>query len=231
MNSGVTDFQIDIGQTEYIKALLEGIENHDEIKHCIANKNFISLSEVIEKLEIDNEYKQALKQIPFLYGNIDEILAGVYIKNKRAEEAIERLKYTYEMLKTQGYEKYISFDLGLTQDLDYYTGIIFKGYMKNFGKPVLSGGRYDYLTQQYKQEIKATGFGIDIDNLMEALENNEILVGSEQFTDYLVVGNNAETVLKKSKELRAKGNSVEYIIGMDTGEIHKIRNIKKVVEV
>ena len=34
-------------------------------------------------------------------------------------------------------------DLGLIESVDYYTGMVFKGYTYEVGFPILAGGRYD----------------------------------------------------------------------------------------
>ena len=49
------------------------------------------------------------------------------VDNERSLQAIERLEALYEVLKKYGTEKYVSFDLGLLNQYNYYTGVIFKG--------------------------------------------------------------------------------------------------------
>ena len=53
--------------------------------------------------------------------------------------------------------------MSMIPDLDYYDGIIFKGYCKDTPKKVLSGGRYDRLTQKFGVSVSAIGFMIDMD--------------------------------------------------------------------
>lgn len=61
-------------------------------------------------------------------------------------------------------------DLGLVQEIDYYTGLMFRGYMGGAGSPVLAGGRYDNLCAKFGRDIPATGFAIDIDALSESVD-------------------------------------------------------------
>ena len=84
------------------------------------------------------------------------------------ENLINRIK---EIYKKYGYEKYISVDLGLVNHIHYYTGILFKGYVSNYSKAVISRGRYDNLTKHYGNYMPATGFGLNIDELMEGYED------------------------------------------------------------
>lgn len=62
-----------------------------------------------------------------------------------ALEAVARLEEIYEIMKTYGYEKYISFDFGMLSKYQYYTGIIFQAYTYGTGEPMIKGGRYNGL--------------------------------------------------------------------------------------
>lgn len=64
-------------------------------------------------------------------------------------QADERLEALYEVLKKYGTEKYVSFDLGLLNQYNYYTGVIFKGYTYGVGDAIVTGGRYDKLLSYF----------------------------------------------------------------------------------
>ncbi len=54
-------------------------------------------------------------------------------------------------------------DLGLVNQAEYYTGLIFRGYFDGVGEPVLSGGRYDNLISDFGAPLPATGFAFNVD--------------------------------------------------------------------
>ena len=58
--------------------------------------------------------------------------------------------------------------------LDYYTGVIFRGYAERAGVAVLSGGRYDNLATCFGRPAKATGFAVDVDALASCLPKAEL---------------------------------------------------------
>ena len=58
-------------------------------------------------------------------------------------------RHFYEVLKKYGTEKYVSFDLGLLNQYNYYTGVIFKGYTYGVGDAIVTGGRYDKLLSYF----------------------------------------------------------------------------------
>ncbi len=51
----------------------------------------------------------------------------------------------YECSKIRNRKIYVSFDLGLLNQYNYYTGVIFKGYTYGVGDAIVTGGRYDKL--------------------------------------------------------------------------------------
>ncbi len=51
----------------------------------------------------------------------------------------------------------------MIQDIDYYDGIIFKGFCQSIPTKILSGGRYDKSTEKYGKKVPAIGFMIDMD--------------------------------------------------------------------
>ena len=63
----------------------------------------------------------------------------------------------------------VTFDLGIVTRNDYYTGVVFQGYLEGAGDIVLSGGRYDKLLSDYGVDLPAVGFGIHVDSIAQAV--------------------------------------------------------------
>lgn len=101
-------------------------------------------------------------------------------------KAVGRLQELYETLEELGDEKYISFDLGMVSNYNYYTGIIFKAYTYGVGDTVLRGGRYDKLLSHFGKEAPAIGFMILVDDLMIALDSQKLSPDEEKYIDYLL---------------------------------------------
>jgi ATP phosphoribosyltransferase regulatory subunit len=58
-------------------------------------------------------------------------------------------------------------DLGLVNQAEYYSSMVFKGYMASSGDAVLSGGRYDGLFKDFGEDLPATGFALHVDALAD----------------------------------------------------------------
>ncbi|NMM65570.1 ATP phosphoribosyltransferase regulatory subunit [Clostridium sp. P21] len=179
INCGVEDFKIELGHAEFFKAIIEDVLINDEEKEklrvYIENKNFTALCEFLDrnKNSMDENTLKILKELPKLFGNMDILdVACTYIDNQKALEAINNIKVVYEIIKDAGLGGYVSVDLGMVHYLNYYTGIIFRGYAEGVGGNILSGGRYDNLIKQFGQQQEATGFAVNVDSIIRALENS-----------------------------------------------------------
>ncbi len=213
------DFRIEIGHANYYKGLLEEIKIGDpavylRLKELIENKNFVELKRLASQLDIEENVKNAIIEMPNLYGDYKEVLveAEAFCLNENMSKALKDLKEVCEIIEDFGYGEYISVDLGLINHLDYYTGVIFKGYIASHGEMILSGGRYDDLTENYGESIPATGFAINIDELISGIEKQikaEDKVDS--YIDYRVIYKDIDRKLafRLMEILRSKGFIVE----------------------
>jgi ATP phosphoribosyltransferase regulatory subunit len=181
LKSGLKEFQLEIGYADFFRALVDeaGFEDEEEITNLrilIENKNMFGVEEIIIAKEMSRELKEIFLKLPELFGTMDILTyAKKLTSNKRAEKAIERLEKLYSILMEYGYEKYISYDLGMLSKYNYYTGIIFKAYTYGTGEAVATGGRYDNLVGQFGKEAPAIGLAIGIDQLMLALRGQKLL--------------------------------------------------------
>ena len=210
LESGLTDFQIDIGQVGFFKALVKeaGLDSDTEeaMGLLIENKNYFGIETLVEKLPIAEEIKMVLTKLPQWFGGVDMLKeAKQMTAGLSAVSALESLEHIYALLCQYGFEKYISFDLGMLSEYHYYTGTIFKGYTYGTGEAVLKGGRYDHLMGQFGKPAASTGFAIEIDRLLTALSRQKIDV-ADDITSVLVLyeKENAAAAIAFGAGLRAK---------------------------
>ena len=78
--------------------------------------------------------------------------------------AIDNLASVYELVKAYGLGERVGVDLGITKDLDYYSGLLIEGYTPQLGFTLGSGGRYDSLVGRFGQEFAATGFAFGVES-------------------------------------------------------------------
>lgn len=174
---GVKDFQIDMGHADYYKGLAEiaGLDPivSDKLRANINDKDFVAIEGILDGIDIDEKLKEVFMELPKMFGGIETAVAAAKnpIIGEKSRAALENLISVYEILKGKGLDKYISTDLGMVPNLDYYTGIIVKGFAKGVAFPICSGGRYNNLTEKFGKALPATGIAIGIERVMTALSD------------------------------------------------------------
>ena len=79
-------------------------------------------------------------------------------------EALEELREITALLD----EQQVRLDFSLGNDMKYYSGLVFKGYVRGVPASVLSGGQYDRLLSHMGKKARAIGFAVYLDRLPEA---------------------------------------------------------------
>ncbi len=191
---GLTDLQVSLGNVEFFKGLTEewklGNESVKLLLKFIDGKETVALEDLSAELGLDDRAKTALMKMTSSYGTFELIEEMKdLVSNKRSLNALENLSEVLEILSDMDLLKYVSLDLGMLQSLDYYTGIIFKGFTYGIGFPLFSGGRYDNVAGEFGRNLPATGFSIGINFVMNALRiqnkdtfdyGSQIIVGYDE---------------------------------------------------
>ena len=217
-NTGLRNFQVSIGEVEYFKGLCEeaGLDEETELdlRACISGKNIFAAEELLDERNVKDPYRTKLLKVADMFGSrVSLAEAKELVNNARSQAAIERLETLYEILKLYGVEEYISFDLGMLSKYRYYTGMIFKAYTYGFGSAVVTGGRYNNLLSHFGKKAPAVGFGLVVDDIMEALDRQKIEVPVDY--DNIVIKydpkktGDFEKCLKEATTLRKQGKAVE----------------------
>lgn len=165
------DLRIEIGHVGIFKLLMEHISADQEqkmrIHEYIASKNYAALSAKLDRLE-NNHTTKILKELPKLFGGKEVFEKAKHLFEGYDERLTEMLLYLEEIfcaLTKLDLNDQVIIDFGLVNQADYYSSLVFKGYITSAGEPVLSGGRYDGLLKDFGNDLPATGFGINVDQL------------------------------------------------------------------
>lgn len=235
LNACSRDFRIEISYAGLFKTLIEQLkatdEEKEEIRLLIESKNYGSLNSILDELEESNITK-AIKLLPRLFGS-EEVFEQAYkiCPDYKFKSQLDYLKKIYIILKESGYANGLIVDLGLVHRNDYYSGIVFSGYISGVADSVLKGGRYDKLGASFGMSKPAIGFGVDVDALaMLALENNEI--NTDDDTVLIHCDNGYEiNMIYYAEMLHGRGIRCEYSIFStldEAKEYAKKKNMKKI---
>ena len=204
---GIEDFRISVGHASFFDALLGAADlrrkEANQLRELLNNKNFLGVEAFIKKMEIDDELKPLFLLLAE-FDIADEQLrnskgwANKYPKVANAIKVLEELKAN---LKELGIDKYVSFELGMISNYEYYTGIIFEGYTYGLGEPIVKGGRYDTLLNNFDKDAPAIGFAFVIDQLLTATTAKKQISNDRYLTFALGKGRLAKKTLQLFEQI------------------------------
>ena len=206
------EFKLEIGNVNILKSALKdmnlSIDNQNKVIELINKKSLTSLREYLDDIEIRKEYKEFLNKFPWLFGGYEMIKKAKGLAfNEDMKKNIEYLENLYLNLQKLGYEKYLSVDISMVPRVNYYSGIIFKGYVKEIGSTVIRGGRYDNLLESFGKSIPAIGFSVDVNLLIDSCDYEE-KVNSEKI---ILSKDNYLEELRKAINKTRNGEKIEII--------------------
>lgn len=176
---GAQEYVLEIGNSDFFRTACDSLklstEESNTLAQLIDRKSMVELKEYLDTLSLNEESINFFKQLPMLGGR-EEVLdqAEAVSFNVSLKEEVQILRRLYEDLKVLGYGSQIRFDFGKVPHLDYYTGIIFEGYVGNVGTSVISGGRYDSLLKKFGRDLPACGFSVKLDSLIDILPDEPV---------------------------------------------------------
>jgi ATP phosphoribosyltransferase regulatory subunit len=211
---GAQDFTIDIGQVEFLRGILAGLDGPalqtQAVREAIASKDLSNIQKLLEALPVEDCQREELLALPRLFGGKSTLdRAAEIVTNDISRRALENLHQVLQILDSYGVEEHITIDLGEIRGFDYHTGLIFQGFLSGFGHAVCSGGRYDGLTARYGFPAAATGFSFSLLNLLFALDkslDSQVDYGSDILL--FATGTDKGTVHRLATRLRNQGYSV-----------------------
>ena len=115
----------------------------------------------------------------------------------------------------------VRLDFSLGNDMKYYSGLVFKGYVRGVPTSVLSGGQSDRLLSHMGKQARAIGFAVYLDQL-ERLEEEAEHYDADVL---LVQGDDPLAAAKRAHELRRQGLSVRVEKGVPAGL--RFKNLEK----
>ena len=95
------------------------------------------------------------------------------VRNNEMRAAYEELAALVEIIRVYGFEDRVFLDFSIVNDMNYYNGIIFRGFIDGIPMGVLSGGRYDNLLKKMGKTSGAIGFAVYLDLLERFGEDGE----------------------------------------------------------
>ncbi len=225
------DFVLDISHLGILSATLEdmacGNAFNKEVMRLLEEKNLHETAALCEKYGVDAEKTNALLTIVRSYGDTSETLAKLrpLCTGEKAKAALVQLETICTLLATCGFGDKIRLDFSVVNDMKYYNGIVFKGFVEGVCEGVLSGGQYDKLMARMHRKSGAIGFAVYLD-LLQGFKKEK----SAYDVDMLVLyddDTDIHALTKTVSALTAYGKSVNVRKCADKVRFHERIDLRK----
>ncbi len=145
----------------------------DRVLKAIGEKNTHELTQICIEANVSEDDTALLKQLTAMKGAPETVIpALVSLLNERVNPNILlQLGNIAAVLGKSVAANRIRIDFSVVDDVHYYNGIVFKGFVAGIPSSVLSGGQYDKLMQKLHRRSSAIGFAVYMDAL-ERLDTN-----------------------------------------------------------
>lgn len=161
---------VDVSDLAILFALYDYIglsyEARKRMTSLISDKNTHEMKRLCEDMSVSAENTALLEELISYNGTPDEILPRLKAMAERigAQAEFSEFESVVSSLDEELQSK-LRIDFSVVSDINYYNGIVFKGFIDKIPDSVLSGGRYDSLMQCMSRKSKAIGFAVYIDML------------------------------------------------------------------
>ena len=185
------DYILDISHMGILSGLFSAMElsesNKTELLSAVAEKNTGAIVELCQSFGVGEALCNKLLELLDAYGEPEAALKKISaaIVNAQMQSAYNELCEVYNKLLQMGYEKNINIDCSVVNDMSYYNGIVFKGFIHGVPEGVLSGGRYDRLMERVNKKAGAIGFAVYLDEVDRIIDNRNNAEVTENDDDYL----------------------------------------------
>lgn len=165
------DYLLDISNMSFLEGLLEsaGVDADvmPDFLALIGSKNVPAIKMLCSKCGISEENTDRICKASSMYLPIKSALDEIkpLLDGEKMQAAYDELYELYLILSSYGLTDKLYVDFSIVNDMNYYDGIIFKGFINGIFDSVLSGGRYDRLMEKLGKKMGAIGFAVYLDQL------------------------------------------------------------------
>ncbi len=161
------DSVLNITDLDVLSQVVGGLEldraETAQILKCVEEKNTAGL----RKLDIPEQALTVLTALVGTSGAADEVLPGLIEKLSGLCDVspLRALAQLIASVEDTEIRDMLRVDFSVVSDINYYNGIVFKGFVEGVPTAVLSGGQYDKLMKKMKRGSSAVGFAVYLDML------------------------------------------------------------------
>ena len=167
---------LEISDLDIVSSVLDAsgvsLDERIDFLSALGEKNLGRIREIIKNNEICEPFASRLLRLSTLYGDIKDVASELEFFALDADTAgkVEDFKALLSSLDAAGLSSRAVVDFSVVNNMNYYSGISFKGFVNGIPTGVLGGGRYDKLMRKMNKRPSAIGFAVYLDELSRLSE-------------------------------------------------------------
>lgn len=146
------------------------LDRREQLVKLISEKNPHELTALCQNCGIAEDAIELLRWIATASGSPEKMLPALKAKlsGKVSESTLSRFETILSNL-----EGSVIVDFSVVDNIHYYNGFVFRGFISGIPDPVLSGGQYDKLMKKMNRAAGAIGFAVYTDLLQRLEQEND----------------------------------------------------------
>ena len=189
----------------------------EKILKFIGEKNVHEMVRFCKEIGISDENINTLKFLVSSSGNPEKVIPLLIneLDGKTDITPLIDMKTMFTALD-DSLKPIVRIDFSVVNDIKYYNGIVFKGFIEGIPTSVLSGGQYDKLMQKMNRRSSAIGFAVYLDGLsrFKAFSNEydvDVLLIYSENTDLAALNKYADSLIKKGERVLVSKETTKNI--------------------
>ena len=181
------DFVLDVSHLGVLSAVLDTMNVSEEVRgnllHCVGEKNTHGIDAICVSEGVSLDKAAELKALVANYGDPTSVMARLkeIITSDNGKKALCELEAVLTAVGADSKKGSVRIDFSVINDMSYYNGIVFRGFINGVPTGILSGGQYDLLMKKMDKKAGAIGFAVYPDLL------NDRETGEEYDVDTLIL--------------------------------------------
>ena len=222
------EYVLDVSHVGILSDVIEdtGIrgEGKQKLLSLVKEKNLHEVDEVFLRSGVSLDRAETLKELIRTDGTPAEILPKLekMFAGTATEKAVKKFAAVLSLIP----QDRVRIDFSVLNDMRYYNGIVFQGFISGMPSGVLSGGQYDLLMKKMGKKSGAIGFAVYPERLTRSAEKGldaDVLVLYDDSVSLKKVSDTVQAFITEGKRVLAKKN-----IGSERiGKIFDIREKKE----
>lgn len=212
------EYFLDVSHLGLLSEILSDLCNDETFSKqaldCLSEKNTHDLRRLCGEYGVDGEKRDTLCRLIDADTSRGEVLE--ILKEFSDKDAFGELAALSEMLDKTPFSDRIRFDFSVVNDMTYYSGVVFRGFVEGTPCGVLAGGQYDRLMQKMGRSSGAVGFAVyldlldrgrtateyDVDTLLVCEKNDDALAIADSVRTYTGFGNSVSVQKRRDVPIR-----------------------------